>query len=89
MMKILLKIICTVVILMGLFMGVLYWHMQEQKAWSKWKQQGLAIVDVVTDKEKEGWSKDAAAMYGYMYADSIDRKEPLICPYCFVKALIK
>jgi hypothetical protein len=73
-----------------IFIGVGYWHMQERKAWSKWKRQGLYIIYCMDEKKRAtNWSEERIKAYGDSIEESIGREVPSECPYCFVQSMLK
>ena len=77
------------ILLIGFF-GTIYLHRQEQEAWFNWRQSGFNIIEEVSKKKKENnWTNAEADAYYRMLKDSLEEAPPSLCPYCYIKRLIR
>ena len=77
-----------VVVIELVMFGLVVLHCKETNARSEWKKNSLAIVDKMTEKQKEnGWTYEETRAYGEKLKDSLGIQYPKPCPYCFVKGL--
>ena len=77
-----------VVVIELVMFGLVVLHCKESQERSEWKKNSLAIVDKMTEKQREnGWTNEETLAYGKKLKDSLGIQYPKLCPYCFVKGI--
>ena len=83
------KTVLAFLVFVCMCVGTIHWHVQERRAWGKWKQDILWVVSYEDSLMKEtGCSLEEANAYGDILKDSFNIKKPVACPYCLTKMMI-